>query len=89
MLNAYHFQLNSMYFRKYEFPSEEYFDILVQDVPLESSQAIVKLGELVVGKYCVDILWSNEIPIDWVQYEIWDIEGNGSHTFLGWEFKQI
>ncbi len=85
-----------MYFIKYEFPSEEYFDILIQDIPLESNQAIVKLGklateeltieELTAKKYCVDILWENEIPVDWTQYEIWDIEGNGSHTFLGWEF---
>lgn len=77
-----------MYFRKYEFPSEEYFDLVGQDIPLESSQAIVKLGELVVGKYCVDILWGNEIPVDWTQYEAWSIEGNGSHTFLGWEFNE-
>ncbi len=85
-----------MYFRKYEFPSEEYFDILIQDIPLESNQAIVKLGklateeltieELTAKKYCVDILWENEIPVDWTQYEIWDIEENGSHTFSGWEF---
>ncbi len=98
MHNAYHFQLNNMYFRKYEFPSEEYFDTLIQDIPLESNQAIVKLGklateeltieELTAKKYCVDILWENEIPVDWTQYEIWDIEGNGSHTFLGWEFTK-
>jgi len=85
-----------MYFRKYEFPSEEYFDLLVQDIPLESNQAIVKLGklateeltieELTAKKYCVDILWENEIPVDWTQYETWDVEENGSHTFLGWEF---
>ena len=75
-----------MYFKKYEFQSEIDFDILVESIPTESSQAIVRLGELVPEKYCVDILWENEIPVDWTQYEIWDVEGNGSHTFLGWEF---
>lgn len=31
---------------------------------------------------------SNEIPVDWAQYETWSIEGNGSHIFLGWEFNE-
>ena len=40
-----------------------------------------------MDKYCVDVLWENEIPVDWVEFEIWEIDGNGSHTFAGWEFN--
>jgi hypothetical protein len=28
------------------------------------------------------------MPDEWIEYEVWDIEGNGVHTFLGWEFKK-
>jgi hypothetical protein len=75
-----------MYFRKYQFPSEECFNEIVQTIPEDSRQTIARLTWVISDNYCVDILWENEIPVDLIEYEIWDIEGNGSHTFLGWEF---
>lgn len=76
------------YFRKYEFDSQQQFDLIFQDLPETSNQTIVPLGGLIPNKFCVDILWHNEIPLDLTQYEVWDIVGNGSHTFLGWDFNQ-
>jgi hypothetical protein len=77
-----------MYFRKYEFNSIEEFNTLMLTVPETSIQTIVYLGVLSPNKFSVDILWENEIPVDWTEFEIWDVEGNGHHTFLGWEFKK-
>lgn len=47
----------------------------------------VELGYLREGKYSVDVLWYQSSPEEFIPYEIWDIEGNGSHTFLGWDFN--
>lgn len=77
-----------MYFRKYEFNSIEEFNTLMLTVPETSSQGVVYLGELTPNKISIDILWDNEIPVDWTEFEIWNVEGNGYHTFSGWEFKK-
>jgi len=77
-----------MYFRKYEFNSIEEFNTLILTVPETSRQSVAYLGELRPNKISIDILWDNEIPVDWVEFEIWDVEGNGYHTFSGWEFKK-
>ena len=38
-------------------------------------------------KYSVDVMWDNlnESPYGWKSYEI-QVEGNGVHTFAGWNF---
>lgn len=77
-----------MRFRKYEFESKEQFEQL----KLENSitlydGAFAELGNLRNNTYSVDILWNQLPPEDFKSYEIWDVQGNGSHTFLGWEFN--
>jgi hypothetical protein len=75
------------FFRKYEFDSEEqYFDLQSQ-IEDSNYHTFVTLGILRENKFSVDVLWCEIIPETWVKYEIWDIEGNGSHTFLGWDFN--
>lgn len=74
-------------FRKYEFNSKDHFEELkIQHNISEMNGTFVELGNLRNDKYSIDVLWSWGIPDEWKQYEIWDIEGNGSHTFLGYEF---
>jgi hypothetical protein len=76
------------HFRKYEFDSEEQFNTLFKDLLETLNDTIVVLGELVPNKFCVDVLWHNEVPLNLVKHERWDVKGNGSHTFLGWEFNK-
>lgn len=40
-------------------------------------------------KYSVDVLWNDldESPYGWKSYEI-TVEGNGVHTFAGWNFNE-
>ena len=40
-------------------------------------------------KYSVDVLWNDldESPYGWKSYEI-TVEGNGAHTFAGWNFNE-
>lgn len=40
-------------------------------------------------KYSVDVLWEDldESPYGWKSYEI-TVEGNGVHTFAGWNFNE-
>lgn len=75
-------------FRKYELESKEQFEDFKLRNNLLDSNIYVELGNLRDDKYSVDILWSQLPPEDFKSYEIWDIEGNGSHTFLGWNFNQ-
>ncbi len=76
-------------FRKYEFESKEDFEELkLQYNITEADGTFVELGVLRNNKYSVDVLWRFNSPNDWKPYEIWDVEGNGLHTFLGWEFKK-
>jgi hypothetical protein len=76
-------------FRKYEFDSKEQFEELkVQYDITYINGTFIELGNLRENKYSVDVLWSWGMPDEWQQYEIWDIEGNGSHTFLGYEFNK-
>jgi len=39
--------------------------------------------------YSVDVLWNDldESPYGWKSYEI-TVEGNGAHTFAGWNFNE-
>ncbi len=78
-----------MKFRKYEFNSkEEYENLKIQTNVSSFDGTFVELGNLRENKYSVDVLWNQSYPEEFIPYEIWDIEGNGSHTFLGWEFGQ-
>lgn len=78
-----------MKFRKYEFSSkEQYINLIIQTNVTPYDGTFVELGYLKEGKYSVDVLWNQSSPEEFIPYEIWDIEGNGSHTFLGWEFGQ-
>lgn len=77
-----------MKFRKYEFESKEQFEELkLQTNITPYDGTFSELGILRNDKYSVDILWNQSSPEDFIPYEIWDIEGNGSHTFLGWNFN--
>jgi hypothetical protein len=74
-------------FRKYEFDSKEQFEELKLQYDITYiNGTFIELGILRDNKYSVDVLWSWGMPNEWIQYEIWDVEGNGSHTFLGYEF---
>lgn len=75
-------------FRKYEFESQEQFEELKLQVNLLEYNTFVELGNLRDDKYSVDVLWYQSPPESFEPYEVWDIEGNGSHTFLGWNFNQ-
>jgi len=76
-------------FRKYEFDSKEQFEELKLQYDITYiNGTFIELGILRNDKYSVDVLWSWGMPDQWQQYEIWDIEGNGSHTFLGYEFNK-
>jgi hypothetical protein len=76
-------------FRKYEFDSKEQFEELkLQHNITNINGTFIELGILRNDKYSVDVLWSWGMPDEWQQYEIWDIVGNGSHTFLGYEFNK-
>lgn len=78
-----------MKFRKYEFESKEQFEELKLQTNITSYDGTFsELGILRNDKYSVDILWNQQSPEDFIPYEIWDVQGNGSHTFLGWEFGQ-
>jgi hypothetical protein len=77
-----------MKFRKYEFNSkEEYENLKIQTNVSSVDGTFVELGCLREDKYSVDVLWNQQSPEEFIQYEIWDVEGNGSHTFLGWDFN--
>jgi hypothetical protein len=88
-----------MKFRKYEFNSQSEWNTLKSSIqtvngPMRVTSYIncdvVELGylitspDIVSNKYSVDILWHNNIPSTFTQYEVWphDI---GAHTFLGLE----
>jgi hypothetical protein len=73
-------------FRKYEFPSEEFYNQLKEGVN-QHINTFVELGNLRSEKFSVDVLWQYSPISEWEEYEIWDVEGNGVHTFKGWEFQ--
>jgi hypothetical protein len=76
-------------FRKYEFESQEEFEqIKSESNIIESLNTFVELGDLRDEKYSVDVLWVQTPPLNFTPYEIWDVDGNGSHTFLGWTFNK-
>lgn len=77
------------FFRKYQFPSKEVFDDLILNTEINVYSTITELGILVDTYYSVDALWYNEVPDSWKEYEIWDIEGNGFHTYAGWQFNEL
>ena len=73
-------------FKKYQFPSKEFFDSLLINTEVSPYSTITELGILVEDFYSVDALWYETPPDSWGVYEIKDVEGNGSHTYLGWDF---
>lgn len=75
-------------FKKYEFISEEIFDNLFIKYQDNTSSTFVRLGVLRDDKFSVDVLWYDTPDSEWEEYEIlYDVEGNGSHTFLGYNFS--
>jgi len=77
-----------IFFRKYEFSSEQTYRELLNSTNVNMFSSIVELGILAENTYNVDVLWIDQLPETWTQYEIWDIEGNGAHTFSGWNFNK-
>lgn len=73
-------------FKKYEFDSQEQYHQLKEQLQNDLS-LFVELGELRENKYSVDVLWSTVNYEQWQQYEINDVVGNGSHTFLGYDYN--
>jgi len=73
-------------FRKYEFPSEDFFDNLFIKYDGNPYHSFVKLGILRNEKFSVDVLWYGGVDYEWIDYEIYDVIGNGSHTFGGFNF---
>lgn len=77
-------------YRKYEFSTEEAANVWIST--LENSEgninvATVKhLGILPSGSnYCVDVLWRNEEPENWEQFQVWSNPTGSYHYFAGWE----
>ena len=56
--------------------------------PVYDGDEIVTEG-VTSDKYSVDVLWNDldESPYGWKSYEI-TVEGNGIHTFAGWNFNE-
>lgn len=77
-----------MFFRKYQFPSKQIYRELLSSTEISMFSTIAELGTLVENTYSVDALWVDQLPEMWTEYEIWDIEGNGAHTFAGWNFDK-
>jgi hypothetical protein len=75
-----------IFFRKYQFPSKDFYKELLDQTDVYSESTITELGVLLENSYSVDALWYNQLPEEWIPYEIWDIKGNGSHTYAGWDF---
>jgi len=75
-------------FRKYEFDSYEHYRTLYEEASITDFDGLfVELGNLRNDNYSVDVLWNYSVNPDWEEYEICDIVGNGSHTFLGHNFS--
>lgn len=74
-------------FKKYQFPSQDFFRELLSKTEINPHTAITELGMLVENTYSVDTLWVNQLPEEWKEYEINDVQDNGAHTYMGWEFK--
>jgi hypothetical protein len=77
-------------YRKYEFSTEEDANTLI--IALDDSgrnittAAVHHLGVLPSGSnYCVDVLWRNEEPDDWYQFQVWSNPTGSAHFFAGWE----
>jgi hypothetical protein len=75
-------------FRKYEFPSEELYNSLVEKYIGNPYHTFVALGIIRDNKFSVDVLWYGGSDSEWIEYEIYDIEGNGTHTFSGFDFNR-
>jgi hypothetical protein len=73
-------------FRKYEFPSEEFYRELKGEQDFGYFTKFVELGNLRNETFSVDVLWIAGAPSNWEPYEVWNFDDNGSHTFAGYEF---
>lgn len=73
-------------FKKYEFSSQKQYRELKATL-IEDNSSFVELGILTENRFSVDVLWRDTEPQEWIQYELLNIEDNGSHTFLGYEFN--
>lgn len=75
------------FFKKYEFPSEQVYRELLQTVDTHSVSHLAELGTWEDSVYRVDALWYKEYPQDWEPYSLQEVEGNGLHSFAGWNFN--
>jgi hypothetical protein len=57
-----------------------------QDEPIADAQ--VQSHVQTASVVSVDVLWYGGDDFEWIEYEIYDIEGNGSHTFAGFDFNR-
>jgi hypothetical protein len=73
--------MENFYFKKYTFDNIELYNILSKN----DLNQYIELGYF-NSKYCVDVMWYDDIPIEWSDYEV-QPEGNGIHTFFGWQYK--
>jgi hypothetical protein len=57
--------------------------------PTFDDEGNVETEGVASDKYSVDVLWEDldESPYGWKSYEI-TVEGNGAHTFAGWNFNE-
>ena len=72
-----------MEFKKYKFETEEVYRELLNN-NYNTLDTFVELG-YVDNYFLVDVLWL-EYNEDWKDYEVF-VEGNGIHTFLGYNFN--
>jgi hypothetical protein len=57
--------------------------------PTFDNEGNIETEGVASDKYSVDVLWNDldESPYGWKSYEI-TVEGNGAHTFAGWNFNE-
>ena len=57
--------------------------------PIFDDEGNVETEGVASDMYSVDVLWNDldESPYGWKSYEI-TVEGNGVHTFAGWNFNE-
>ena len=74
-----------------KYPAHNHAIVKLGFIIIEQGQYDDELNEIkapvLSDKYSVDVLWDNlnESPYGWKSYEI-QVEGNGVHTFAGWNF---
>lgn len=54
----------------------------------EDGELVETTAAVLADNYSVDVLWADleEQPEDWAEFQI-SLEGNGVHTFAGWNYN--